>query len=247
METDNFIFWFSLFQEYRQVEEVKRFLDSVVLSYRKIRRAKQLTLTTMRVCLENTEQTQTGCSLQILKYYSGFVNNIYACIKRQHSLQHGLRVSLPRKLFHGTTTMFLEGIRKEGLQPSRRGKVWTEDKDKLLKKVCFTDSLLAAEYFAYFAAEQCGGEPVVLKINIKGLEDKMIKKPENLNRDGLFTVFECCNEFYFTEPVPSNRIKGWYVLPDCSAYLIFTLLSCEFSKEAKNQVADLQSQSVIVK
>jgi hypothetical protein len=198
----------------------------------------------MCVCLENTEQAQTGCSLQILKYYSGFVNNIYACIKRQHSLQHGLRVSLPRKLFHGTTTMYLEGIRKEGLQPSRRGKVWTEDKDKLLKKVCFTDSLLAAEYFAYFAAQQCGGEPVVLKINIKGLEDKVIVKPENLNRNGLFTVFECCNEFYFTEPVPSNRIKSWYLLPEYSGYLIFESLVDAFSKVAREQIEALQSQNV---
>lgn len=53
-------------------------------------------------------------------------------------------------LFHGTSDQHLDAIQEEGLEPG----------------ACLTDRLDIAEYYADEAAEETGGEPVVLHVEV---------------------------------------------------------------------------------
>lgn len=158
------------------------------------------------------------------------------------------RIPTPKTLFHGTTTAFLTNIAKEALHPSKVGQCWIEDKYKKPRKVCLTDSLYAAEYFALVAAEEVGGGAVVLKVNVKGLEDKMYTMTETLSNDGS-TVFGKYFEFYFTESIPPNRIRVWYVLPKPSAYELLTyLIDCSnLSQSSKEEEQCRLKTNLVVK
>ena len=223
------VFWDYLFRKHKEKEELEKHLASLELTSYRIKKAKKhilLLLLWLNQKIEDRKKdtvVNRHSTLDIFKYYSKFVNNLFACFANMVHLHQGLlkAIPIPNTLFHGTTIAFLPNIAKEGLHPSKAGQCWIEDKCKTPRKACLTDSLYAAEYFALVAAEEVGGGAVVLKVDVKGLEDKMHIMTETLSNDGS-TVFGKYFEFYFTEPIPSNRIKVCYVLPKPSAYELLT-------------------------
>lgn len=225
------VFWDPLFRKYKEKQELEKHLASLELTSYRIKKAKINTLLLLFGLNQDLEDRKGNIianrdpTLNIPKYRSRFVNNLFACFVNMVHLHRGLlkRIPIPNTLFHGTTTAFLTNTMKEGLTPSKAGQCWIEDKCKKLRKVCLTDSLYAAEYFALVAAEEVGGEAVVLKVNVKGIQNKMHITAETLSSDGS-TVFDTYFEFYFTEPILPDRIKVWYVLPKPSAYQLLTYL-----------------------
>lgn len=69
-----------------------------------------------------------------------------------------------------------------------------------------TDSMYAAEFFALVAAQKFDGEPVVLKVDVKGMKHMLKVRSETINGGG-FRVFDMYREIFFTEPIPPNRIR----------------------------------------
>jgi hypothetical protein len=167
------------------------------------------------------------------KYPKRVVKSIFDCLKIITAYREGLidkfllKTYLPDKLYHGTTTAFLPKIEKEGLLPSETGKCW-EHNGKMVKKVCLTPSMYIAEAYAIHASRKCGGEPVVLEIDIKGLKNKSQIRLEGFRPQCPINVNL---EVYFTDAIPPRRIKNWYIVPKISAFhLLFSykvkILSC---------------------
>lgn len=224
------VFLDSLFRKYNE-EELNEFLASVQLTTYRIKRAKKIMLSMLlgldldiEKCMGEIEYSNRNIKF---RYYSKFVNNLFTCFVNMVHLHQGLsrRIPRPHMLFHGTTTTFLPNIAKQGLLLCKAGQNWEEDKDKKFKKVCLTDSLYSAEFFALFATQKFGGQAIVLGINVKGLEERMRIMCETLVEDsGVATVFERYFEFFFTEPIPPDRIKILYILPKLPAYALFYTL-----------------------
>lgn len=234
------VFWDSLFRKYKQEELVEHFASVQLTTYRinKAKRDMRLILILLDHEIEKgIDKTESNHNIKF-KYYSKFVNNLFTCFKNMVYLQQRLwrRISLPHILFHGTTTVFLPNIATKGLLPSKAGKCWSEGKYKEPRKVCLTNSLYAAENFALVATNRAGGEAVVLKVNIKELENKMHIIIDTLSNDGL-TVFDKHFEFYFMKPVsPDGRIKVYYVLPKPSAFELLNWLSSNLKEDVINSV-----------
>jgi len=177
----------------------------------------------------------TGHSLQRLSEYSDtFIKNLFSSLMNFKKVFQGSSmdtIRIPNTLYHGTTTLFLSSIMKEGLLLGKAGQCWTEDyKDEPLK-ICLTDSLYAAEFFAHVAAKKIGGEPVVLSIDIKGMNTLKIKIEVFTSNGGGSRVFDIYREFFFTEPIPPDRVKGWYRLPEPSAFMLLICLADRFKQE----------------
>lgn len=239
------VFWNSLFQKYKE-EELDKCFASLQLNTYRVKKAKKRTL--VLLLLLDHEIRKTESNHNAFKYYSKFLNNLFACFENMVHLHQGLlrRIPTPRILFHGTATVSLPGIVKEGLHPSKAGQCWSEDKYKKPRKVCLTNSQYAAEYFALVAAEEVGGEGVVLEINVKGLEDKMRIRAETLS-NGSSILFGKYFEFCFTEPIPPDRIKISYILPKLSAYAMFSYFIDSYNQSVipnKKRHCQLQNNSI---
>jgi len=113
------------------------------------------------------------------------------------------------------------------LLPSKAGQCWEEDKVKKPKRVCLTDSLYGAEFYALNSVEEIGGEPMVFTFDIRGITKDQIGLERFVN--GSPTPFDLCKEVCFYNRIPPNRIRNWYFVPEKSG---FTLLGS--LKPAKN-------------
>ncbi len=80
---------------------------------------------------------------------------------------------LPNILYHGTISKFLDQIEKDGFRVSESGKCWgSHSNEHEAEKVCLTDSMHIAEYYAEHSVGRHGGDPVVLEIHIRNIVGK---------------------------------------------------------------------------
>lgn len=157
--------------------------------------------------------------LHIETYVRRFTKNLFDCLISCCKVRKGIfdaDTDIPSKVYHGTSTKFLSEIRKNGLLPSKAGQYWEEDKDKKPHKVCLTDSMYAAEFYARNATEIIGGQPVVLVFNIRDVREK-IKIRFEIFKDEPSTPFDIYREIYSHEPIPPDKIRDWYFVPEISA------------------------------
>lgn len=83
--------------------------------------------------------------------------------------------------------------------------------------------MYAAEFYAINAAEKIGGEPVVLVLNIRDTRKKMKIRFE-IFKNGPSTPLDMYKEIYFDEPIPPDRIRNWYFVPEKSAFAVLEFL-----------------------
>ena len=156
-------------------------------------------------------EIKTKCGRKSIdEYCAMFSRSVFNCLINQSKYLSGKFIP-PRRLYHGTTSSFVPKIVKEGLIPSIPGRYWSEDKYNWVKRVGLTDSMYAAEYFALNARKRFGGKPIVIEVDIEGLEDKLEIRPWSLYAERVIDMFM---EIYYTDVIPPERLKNWYFLPD---------------------------------
>ena len=192
----------------------------------KVRR--RLTLLIKIACYRNgwnsNVKTKYG-ELLFDTYLHRFTKNLFDCLISCYKFRKGIFQfrDISNEVYHGTSTRFFSEIMKNGLLPSKAGQCWKEDKDKKPPKICLTDSMYAAEFYAINAAETVGGKPVVLVFNIRGIREKMKIKFE-IFRNGPSIPFDIYKEMYFNKPIPPDRIRNWYFVPEKSAFTVLEFL-----------------------
>ena len=177
----------------------------------------------------STVKTKNG-KLDFDLYLKRFTKNLFDCMEscaRYRNNNFDPDSDIPNKVYHGTSTKVLPVIGRFGLLPSKAGQCWEEDKVKKPKRVCLTDSLYGAEFYALNSVEEIGGEPMVFTFNIRGITKDQIGLERFVN--GSPTPFDLCKEVCFYNRIPPNRIRNWYFVPEKSG---FTLLGS--LKPAKN-------------
>lgn len=91
-----------------------------------------------------------------------------------------LKKKASRILYHGTSDIFLDSIKENGLTPGNdNGNSNSKNSDS--SYVYVTNSRSDAEDFARFTAEQKGGKPIVLSLNIN--EELLVPDENTLNYD----------------------------------------------------------------
>jgi len=164
-----------------------------------------------------TIRTREG-ELPVKEYVRKVIKSIAKFLKgylKQKLYKREFRI--PNILYHGTTTVFLSRIRDVGLLPSETGKNWEEDRTRGIRKVCLTDNLYAAEFYAIIAAKKWGGQPVVLEINVKSIKKLAKIRFEIFQSKRPIDIYR---EIYFTTTISSKKIKNWYVVPNLSTFII---------------------------
>jgi hypothetical protein len=172
-------------------------------------------------------ETEDG-ELLLVDYINNFTNNLIESLigcKRYRKGTFCYQRDMPNRVYHGTSTSLYPLIMKYGLLPSKFGLCWKEDREKKVPKVCLTDSLYAAEYFAYNASEEIGGDPIVLKINIEDIKEHLNIRLENFV-NGCSTPLDVYKEFYSRASIASSLMVGWYLVPKKSVARILRELIC---------------------
>jgi len=149
-------------------------------------------------------KTKSG-ELDIKKYSKKIVKNLFDCLISCifYLSDKFMKIYLPDRLYHGTTTEFLPEIRENGLLPSETGKCWGKDSKKGIQKVCLTDCMYVAEYYAVIAAKKWGGKPIVLEIDVKDIKDKSQIRFELFKFRRPIDVYK---EIYFTYSISQKRL-----------------------------------------
>lgn len=128
---------------------------------------------------------------------------------------------LPNIMYHGTTSKFLDQIERDGFRISESGKCWEpHTNDQKAEKVCLTDSMHIAEYYAEHSVGRHGGDPVVLEIHVKDIVGKSKVRYELTGGEG---AIHLTKEIFFTFDIPSKNIYNWYVVPKKSAFYFLLL------------------------
>ena len=157
-----------------------------------------------------------------LNYVRKFNNNFWRCVYTTGEFMLGkysITNHCPDILYHGTSSLNLANILREGLDPLKAGQVWKEDalgEEEFIDHWSYlTDSLYAAEYFAHAAEVRIGGDPIILKVNVKGIKENLFCGIEQFEAENnpIKLGFGTYKEFWFEQPLPPNRIKDGYHLP----------------------------------
>jgi len=166
------------------------------------------------------------------KYLDIYTKNIFNCMPKLSKLLKTQSIPIsdvPDVLYHGTTTMFLPEIMREGLLPSKAGKCWNKNREK---RVYLTDSLYAAEAYAINASDKFGGEPVILLIHIRNRKDKLKLSCEESNETHS-SVFDIFIRFFTEDIIPREEIKDCYIFPkEKSLYLLIAMIKDYYSRKS---------------
>jgi hypothetical protein len=149
-------------------------------------------------------------------YVRMFARNFFDCAETTGMLlihKYDLALSCPDMLFHGTTSKNLPSIMKKGLDPSEAGQVWKDIIDTMLDWVYLTDSLYAAECFSIVAATRLGGDPVILKVNVRDLKGSLNVDYEQFDDKPKRVAFDVYKEFWSEHTLSPRRIRGHYKIP----------------------------------
>lgn len=157
-----------------------------------------------------------------LNYVRKFNNNFWRCVYTSGEFfvsKYEIANLCPDTLYHGTSSVNASNILKEGLNPIKAGQVWKEDamgeEEFIAHWSYLTDSLYAAEYFAHAAEVRIGGDPIILKVNVKGIKESLFFDIEQFEEENnpIKLGFDTYKEFWLEQPLPPNRIKDGYHLP----------------------------------
>ncbi len=165
-------------------------------------------------CQGSRVETQRG-SISIFTYVNRFTRSLFRCLRNCSKYEMGVFnaiTDLPNRVYHGTSTKFLNLILKEGLLPSKYSQCWKEDKEQKSPMVYLTDSVYAAERFAIEASRRIGGEPIVIEVNIMRLKDKLNFRLEK-SYNGHSTTLNIYMEIYSENPIHPTLISNLYMLP----------------------------------
>lgn len=227
------------FRTYTEKAEAKKAVVFLLKSRYLLRKLRQAIYTVL--CYYESENILVKIKytqLSFSEYADLFLKNLFHCFKVSWGwFLWGNRINTPTTLFHGTTTRFLSETMEQGLLPCKTGTCWEEDKYNEFKKVCLTDSLYAAEYFAHVATKKFGGEPIVLRVDVRGMRHMLTIRSETLlERNGGFRVFDSYMEMSSTEPISQDRIRDWYILPKPSMFVRFNWFSSKLKEDVINSV-----------
>jgi hypothetical protein len=124
--------------------------------------------------------------------------------------------SVPRVLYHGTSTIALPSIKQEGIIPhrGRGGDTWAEEhhwtsmanaaKGERANSVFLAKCADDAQKFALTAAQETDGKPVVLTVEIPPEEAAHLKFDEMFTSDQSHAP----DALRFPKPIPPAWIKG---------------------------------------
>jgi hypothetical protein len=198
---------------------------------RKIR--KELAEVVECTILRHTEKlvlTRCYSEMRLSKYLHIFAKNLFDSMYTTRSyLARGYLqyMDVPDILYHGTDETHWCNIRKEGLDPCKAGQNWTEDKEKA---VFLTDSLYASDYYSLFAEQNHNGRPIILRVYIGDLRDKLSVGTEKLRKDNV-KAYSVYKEFIVKERISPRNIRNFYLLPEnVSLYRIFRDFENHFSE-----------------
>jgi len=166
------------------------------------------------------------------KYLDIYTKNIFNRIPKLSKLITTKAIyfsDVPNLLYHGTTTVFLPEIMREGLLPSKAGKCWNNNREK---RVYLTDSIYAAESYALKASYKFDGEPVILLINIRNRKDrlKLIYEKSNELHSSVFDIFI---QFFLEDIIPREQIKDYYIFSkEKSLFLLIAMIKDYYSHKS---------------
>jgi hypothetical protein len=156
------------------------------------------------------------------KYLHIFAKNFFDSMYTTRSylergyLQH---MDVPDILYHGTDETRWCNIKKQGLDPCKIGtNLASKDEEKA---VFLTDSLYVADMYSLSAQQSFGGRPIILRVNIGDLKDKLFLGYDRFPLDP-YRAYQIYKEFSVRERISPRNIRNFYMLPkDVSLFLIF--------------------------
>jgi len=187
----------------------QKLLYSIKFDSKPVKKARKKLIDTILHCIPYRNKIKKiRYKLSFEKYVEIYVENIFnSTLTLLESQKRQGHILFSPILYHGTTTGSLDKIMKEGLLPSKAGKIWFEDR---YKRSYMTDSMYAADFFALTAAKS-SEQPVILEINIEDLIDTIKSLDfERLNHKYL-SIFDIYKQFYLDQKLPPENIVNYYI------------------------------------